>query len=121
MRRIKKTASAADSGSTAPSPAPFRPTVDYPREGERLGEGYYTVRISAPANAEAEIRIDNGDWQKCRESSGYWWFDWVPLTSHRCKIEARARVGKGRWIDSDPRVCRVGNLEMPLHAGMTFD
>lgn len=98
-----------------------RPVIDYPREGEHVLEGIYAIRVSAPGDSEVEISIDNGDWLSCRESSGHWWFDWIPLASRRCKIQARARVGKGRWLESEPRTCHVGDAEMASHLGLTFD
>ncbi len=95
--------------------------IDYPTEGEKIQEGSYAIRISTDPNSEVEISINNGEWRPCRESIGYWWFDWKPMNVARCKLAARSRVGKGRWKKSDARSCEIIDSNQPLNIGLTFN
>jgi hypothetical protein len=118
MKKIKKTLKFDSTISDTPQAEIL---IDYPMEGEQVHEGSYAIRISTEPNAEVEISINNGEWQPCRESLGYWWFDWQPLVGARCKLVARSRVGKGRWKKSAPRSCQIVNSDAPLNTGLTFD
>jgi hypothetical protein len=93
---------------------PLEAAVDYPQEGEFLQAGHYAVRVSAPGATEAQISIDEGPWQACRESSGFFWFDWDPEATGGHRIAAQARVGKGRWVKAEPRSCVVEESIVPL-------
>jgi hypothetical protein len=81
--------------------------IDFPREEELVNPGHYAIRISGVPNAEVQISINNGEWQGCRASIGHYWFDWAPAKAGEVVINARQRVGKGRWKSSDQRFCRI--------------
>lgn len=82
-------------------------SVDYPAEGEKIIPGSYTIRISSLATPALEVSINGEPWQICRESLGYWWFDWWPMDSGEHKIVARAQTGKAKWKKSSERTCVV--------------
>jgi len=97
------------------------PSIDFPQEGETVKEGLYAIRISAPDNVEVEVCIDNGDWQPCRFSAGYWWFDWNPVNTGRCKVAARSRAGNDPWKESSARSCLVTNSDFPASVRLKLD
>ena len=107
MKRLKSTLTAKPESSSQVL------AIDYPQEGEQVHEGEYSIRISAKPEAEVEISINNGEWQPCRASVGYWWFDWQPVETTRCELVTRARIGKGRWKKSEARSCRIVNSDQP--------
>jgi hypothetical protein len=96
-------------------------TIDFPQEGEKVQEGAYAVRISAPEDSVVEISINSGDWLACRFAAGYWWYDWTPLVATRCKISARAQIGDGKWKESTPTICLVTDHSHPLNLGLTHN
>ncbi|HOW27353.1 MAG TPA: hypothetical protein PK876_02475 [Elusimicrobiota bacterium] len=67
--------------------------IDYPMEGEIIGP-CYTVRIGAYPTPKVEVSIDGKDWCACRESAGYWWFDWSGYTPGPHTVEARIYLEK---------------------------
>lgn len=81
-------------------------TIDYPQDAERVFAGNYTIRISATGAGEAQVSVDGGEWQGCREAAGYFWYDWAPVAG-RHKLEVRVRSGKGRWKKGESRSCDV--------------
>ena len=74
--------------------------IDYPQEGEVVGSGHYTVRISAVDVLDVEVSIDEGPWQACRESAGYWWFDWSGYDSGPHEMMVRGIDSEGDLIES---------------------
>jgi hypothetical protein len=82
-----------------------RPTVDYPMEGESLNSPSYTIRVSAPAALSVHVAIDQGAWLECRESCGYWWYDWTPEIGGEHELVACALFAGGREIVSDTVHC----------------
>ena len=83
-------------------------TVDFPVESERILPGHYAVRVSAPADENVEISIDGGDWQECRSSVGYHWYDWQPTRAGRHTVCARSiRRGTRSSKRSELRNCFV--------------
>lgn len=81
--------------------------IDFPREGEQVRPGHYTVRIAADGAKRVELSISGGEWQACRSSVGYFWYDWRPQAPGRQELVARARSGRGRARKSDVRSCRI--------------
>lgn len=69
--KAKKSAKSASNSSSS------QISIDFPQEGETLWNPYYCVRVGTTLSGSVEISIDGGDWQPCRESVGYWWFDWT--------------------------------------------
>lgn len=66
--------------------------IDYPREGELVRPGHYSIRVgTVPAAASVELSIDGGVWIPCRESAGYWWYDWSGFEIGPHQIQARAQ------------------------------
>ncbi|NNN06207.1 MAG: hypothetical protein HKL90_09940 [Elusimicrobia bacterium] len=80
--------------------------VDYPQDGEAVRPGHYAVRVTATGAGQVQIRVDDAAWSDCRESIGHFWLDWSPVEGER-RLQARARVGKGRWSLSAERAVRV--------------
>lgn len=96
----------------AKAPAVQRPDVDFPQQGEKVTGLQYTLRVSAPAEAgRVELSVDQGDWRPCRESVGYWWFDWADYGPGEHEFTARVHTLDGRVLLSEPRQCVV---ELPL-------
>ena len=88
------------------APTRLEVSVDYPREAEPVSAGHYAIRVSAIGAQEAQVQADGEGWCCCREAVGHFWLDWWPKPGRRL-IEARARVGKGRWAKSAARACLV--------------
>jgi hypothetical protein len=63
--------------------------IDYPKAGEAVWSGHYAVRISAPASAVVEARVDAGAWMLCRSEAGYWWLDMSGLADGEHELAAR--------------------------------
>ncbi len=85
----KAPAKRAPRRKAAPALAVF---IDYPREGEIVSAGHYTVRIgTVPAAATVELSIDGGVWTPCREAAGYWWFDWSGIGAGPHHLQVRAQ------------------------------
>jgi hypothetical protein len=103
-----KKAVAPKKKSAVPKAAALTVAVDYPSEGELVRPGHYSIRITATGAAQAQVRLDGGEWAGCREAIGHFWFDWAPAAGPAL-IEARARSGKGRWTASAVRSCVVSS------------
>lgn len=76
--------------------------VDYPQVGEILTSSQYAIRISTSAMEGVEISIDGKEWQPCRESVGFWWYDWSGFGAGVHTVVARIAMGK-RYLKSKPR------------------
>lgn len=99
------TSPGAGNGAKA-KPAPL--AIDFPRPEEPVSAGDYTIRIAAEGASKVEVSINGGQWQPCRASVGFFWYDWRPAEPGEYKIVARGtRGGKGRPRESLPRDCRV--------------
>lgn len=83
-----------------PPSAVVKPTIDFPKEGERLGASY-TVRVCAPGALAVHVAIDQGPWLECRESVGYWWYDWTPEICGEHEVIACALFQGGREAVSE--------------------
>lgn len=92
--------------AAAPKKTPLAATIDHPLEGETLRLGHYSIRLSAPAEAQVQVRLDGGEWLDAREAVGFRWFDFAPSIG-LVTIEVRARAGKGRWTAPVARTCVV--------------
>ena len=80
------------------------PSIDYPQAGEKVSPGHYSIRISG-CQGECQAAIDDGEWQACRTSDGYCWYDWQPQEAGRHRITVRARSGS-KWLKTQ-RTCDV--------------
>ena len=82
--------------------------IDHPAEGEIVSGLAYVMRIGASAGGHVEVSINNGDWAPCRNSAGYWWFDWGYFKPGPHTITARIVDGKGKILKkSAVRKCTV--------------
>ena len=63
--------------------------IDYPKAGEAVWSGHYAARISAPASAVVEARVDEGAWTLCRSEAGHWWLDMSGLADGEHELAAR--------------------------------
>lgn len=64
--------------------------IDHPKNNEEITyKAHYAIRISAPNNGIVEVKFNDGEYQKCRNSAGYWWFDWSNIPSGRYEIVCR--------------------------------
>ena len=82
--------------------------VDHPQENELISGLHYAIRIGASDNGSVEISFDNGEWQQCRPSAGYWWFDWGYFTPGIHSVTARLRNADGKTLKKTPSIkCEV--------------
>ena len=81
--------------------------IDFPLDGEKIKQGHYAVRLSAPGAIEVEVSINKTGWQACRLSAGYFWFDFWPEPHEIYQISARARFRGVEWVHADDRYCDV--------------
>jgi hypothetical protein len=82
---------------------PAKPTIDYPHQDEKIASRHYTIRVNAPISCDTvDVSIDQGPWLACRDSVGYWWYDWSDFDSGPHEVIARARAQKGKWALSAP-------------------
>ncbi|MBI3297354.1 MAG: hypothetical protein HYZ75_04260 [Elusimicrobia bacterium] len=81
--------------------------LDYPQEGEAVLPGSYTIRVAAGCEHKVELSIDGGPWTECRQSVGYYWYDWNPSAPGEHRLVARAKNGGPRFMTSEERVCLV--------------
>jgi len=63
--------------------------VDYPQARELVTSSDYTFRIAARAASRVEVAIDDCTWQPCRQTNGYWWYDWSGYASGKHQVTAR--------------------------------
>ena len=85
------------------APARAGAGVDYPQEEEVVSHPSYTIRIGAPEAARVEVSLDDGPWQECRPSAGYWWYDWSGYLPGRHQARAQAHAQDGQILVSPPR------------------
>ena len=76
--------------------------IDYPQPDEIVRPGHYSIRLSAPHGSSVQVRLDAGAWQDCRHAAGHYWHDWAPQAGRVC-VQARSRIGAGRWSASAER------------------
>ena len=76
--------------------------LDFPQVGEILTSPQYSIRVSTSATQGVSISIDGKEWKPCRESVGFWWYDWSGFSAGVHTVVARISVGK-RFLKSKPR------------------
>lgn len=80
-KKIKKSVSTKSSKKNSK----YFIVIDYPKNNEVIThKTHYAIRIGTLNAGNVEISIDNSEFQKCRYSSGYWWYDWcnIPVGKH---------------------------------------
>ncbi|MDE2313845.1 MAG: hypothetical protein KGL04_06700 [Elusimicrobia bacterium] len=91
-------------GPTQAATASAAILLDYPQEGEIITSSCYTFRIAPRVAAiGVDISIDQGPWAPCRESVGYWWYDWSGYAAGQHQASVRVRTADGRLVPSDIR------------------
>lgn len=69
--------------------------LDFPRRHEKVSSTSYAFRVGSNVDGPVEISIDDGPWQQCRPSVGYWWYDWHTDTQGKHNAVARVTQGCG--------------------------
>jgi len=76
--------------------------VDYPQYGDKIDQPHYAFRIGTLGEIESvEISLDYCRWRPCRESAGYWWYDWSGYAKGQHQAVARARTKDGQVLTSE--------------------
>ena len=92
-------------GKETPTVHQNKPTIDYPKAGEKVARGHYAIRVSG-SESQCQVSIDgSSDWQNCRWDGGYWWYDWTPTETGTHRISVRTHVG-AKWVTTEMN-CRV--------------
>lgn len=111
-KRVKKLTRAGDAATLERFvPLPSSDEVlrmDYPAEGDRLTCDVYTIRIHAETPLAVELSLDGSPWQACRESLGFWWYDWAGYLPGRHELKVRRLGPDGRWLESSVRTVTAG-------------
>lgn len=82
--------------------------VDFPKQNEKVQSSDYTFRISTQGFGPVEVSLNDGPWQVCRPSLGFWWFDWRAGDPGRHKLVARCQNGNHESaISTKPRYFHV--------------
>ncbi|HAF96697.1 MAG TPA: hypothetical protein DER10_10265 [Elusimicrobia bacterium] len=80
-----------------------RAILDHPQQGEKISAPRYTFRIGAVGAIErVELSVNEGPWQPCRNSVGYWWYDWADYAAGRYQAAVRAQTKDGQVFTSEP-------------------
>jgi hypothetical protein len=74
--------------------------IDHPRNGEVIRSDYYAFRLGTSPSNRVEVCVNGKDWMPCRNSVGYWWFDWFNYTPGTYKLKARAIKGNSKTQSS---------------------
>ena len=98
----KKLASKTKKTSTSLKPAIV---IDYPKTGERINSNHYSIRIGTTQGNWVEISINKGSWQKCRESNGYFWYDWYGAQPGKHILVARLKSSDEKFKKSKEIYC----------------
>lgn len=106
----KSAAPAKKSAATVKSPAAEKGNraaasliIDFPLEREIIASPVYTFRLSALAPASVEVSFDGQEWRPCRESVGFWWYDWSGYQGGTYTVQARMTDKNGRLTSSKLR------------------
>ena len=81
--------------------------VDHPKNLENITSWQYSVRIGASDCTGVDISINDQPWQPCRQTVGYWWFDWNDLQPGTHQLVARMHKRNGEYLISKRRRCKV--------------
>ena len=103
IRAIVKKKTAAPETGDAVKNGGVCAVLDHPQQGQKITAPQYTFRVGATGPIElAAISINQGPWQPCRNSSGYWWYDWSGYTEGRYQAEVKVQTKDGRVVTSGP-------------------
>lgn len=77
--------------------------LDHPQQGEKITAPRYTFRVGTIGAIErVEISLNQGPWEPCRNSVGYWWYDWSGYTAGRYQLAVRAQTKDNQEFTSEP-------------------
>ncbi|OGR60001.1 MAG: hypothetical protein A2X34_08870, partial [Elusimicrobia bacterium GWC2_51_8] len=102
----KRTTVKANGGNTLTESNEYV-VIDYPKTLETITSRHYSVRISTQECSGMDVSIDDQPWQACRNSAGYWWFDWNNFTPGMHQLVARMHKKSGEYLISKRRRCKV--------------
>jgi len=86
-------------------PVPPYVWIDHPQQNETLHAPEYVVRLGVGGEEWVELSINDSEWQPCRFTSGYWWYDWSNIQPGRHKLVARMKTANGEWFRTPDRFC----------------
>lgn len=100
---MNKKKTAAPKAADAVKPGESCAVQDHPQQGEKITAPHYTFRVGAIGEIErVELSINNGPWQPCRNSVGYWWYDWADYAAGKYQAAVRAQTKDGQTFTSEP-------------------
>lgn len=100
---MNKKKTAAPKIADTVKPSEVRAVLDHPQQGEKITAPQYTFRIGTLGAIErVEISINTGPWQPCRNSVGYWWYDWADYATGRYQAAVRAQTKDGQKFTTEP-------------------
>lgn len=103
----KKKTAAPKLGDTV-KPGEVCAILDHPQQGEKITASQYTFRIGTIGAIERiEISLNEGPWQACRHSVGYWWYDWADYAAGRFQAVVKAQTKDGQTFTSTPSKFQV--------------
>ena len=77
--------------------------LDHPQQGENITAPHYTFRVGTLGDiTRVEISINEGPWLPCRNSVGYWWYDWSGYAGGRHQAAVRAQTKDNQEFTSEP-------------------
>jgi len=92
--------------------------LDHPAKGEMVTGEHYSLRLGTVGHVDrVEVCLDDGSWEPCRRSAGYWWYDWSGYKGGWHRAVARAHTGNDQ-VELELRKFRVslGTTRKPTHA-----
>ena len=84
-------------------PVPPYVWIDHPQQKEMLHAADYVIRLGVGGAETVELSIDQGSWQPCRATSGYWWYDWTNASLGAHTLVARIKTFDGSWFRTPDR------------------
>ncbi len=82
--------------------------MDHPKNNETIHSWHYAVRLGTGVNCKTvDISIDDGPWQPCRYTNGYWWYDWTNYSPGTHQLIARMTKTNGQYLITTKRRCKT--------------
>jgi len=100
---MNKKKTAAPKIADAVKPSEVCAVLDHPQQGEKITAPHYTFRVGTIGEiTRVEISLNTGPWQACRNSVGYWWYDWADYAAGKYQAAVRAQTKDGQVFTSEP-------------------
>ncbi|OGS34455.1 MAG: hypothetical protein A2474_04045 [Elusimicrobia bacterium RIFOXYC2_FULL_34_12] len=107
FNKIRKIIEPVISNTTKPLKIDQYVVIGYPEENEKINHPNYAIKIGTNCEGNVDISIDGGDWNRCRHSGGFWWFDWTNYPQGEHKLVARLCDNEGKVLTkSVTRKCK---------------